>query len=78
MTSRSWLSAAEHGVLANGVPNLGGVIKTETRLSSFGVGESPFEFIPLSFWAVPRCSMSLKTDEVVDQEEVPQEMAEFW
>jgi hypothetical protein len=66
------------GVLANGVPNLGGVNRTETRLSSSGVGESPFEFIPLNFWAVLRCSMSLKTVEVVDQEEVPQAMAEFW
>jgi hypothetical protein len=68
-TSRSWLSAAEHGVLANGVPDLGGDNRTETWLSSSGVGESPFEFIPLSFWAVLRCSMSLKTVEVVDQEE---------
>ena len=77
-TSRSWISAAEHGVLSKGLPNLEGANSTETRLSYSGVVESPFEFIPLSFWAVLRCSMSLKTVEVVDQKEVPQEMAEFW
>jgi hypothetical protein len=74
-TSRSWLSAAKHGVLANGVPDLGGDNRTDTWLSSSGVGESPFEFIPLSFWAVLRCSMSLKTVEVVDKEGVPQAIA---
>ena len=77
-TSRSRLRSAEHVVLAKGVPNLEGVHRTETWLSSSGIGESPFECIPLSFWAVLRCSMTLNIVDVVDQEEVPQAMAEFW